>query len=349
MSIRSVSVLIAAGVVFTLAHSQPSGLLAFEGATSETAVSETAVRQAIQKSLPYIEEKGIYWIEKKKCVSCHRVSFMTWSLSAAARRGFDVDLARVNDWIDWSIEQGIPKPEGDKPVVTKNADGLSQQLIARAEYPSGETRTEAWNKYVDLISAEQSADGSWKPAGQLPGQKRKLDETADVSAAWHALALTRELASETDSARKGKLASTVNAATKSFDARKEAASTEWYVVQLLLALETSDESAVDVATKELVTLQKSDGSWGWLKSDPGDALATGMAVYALERSTSAATLTDEAVQSGIKFLVGTQRDDGSWAVKGTKEKKKANIEETAVYWGTTWAAIALLETLPAAQ
>jgi hypothetical protein len=342
MSIRSVSVLIAAGVVFAPAHSLPSGLLASEGATSET-----AVRQAIQKSLPYIEKQGIYWIEKKKCVSCHRVSFMTWSLSAAARRGFDVDLARVNEWIDWSIEQGIPKPAGDKPVVTKNADGLSQQLIARAEYPSGETRTEAWNKYVDLISAEQNADGSWMPAGQLPGQKRKLDETADVSAAWHALALTRELASATDPARKEKLMSTVNAATKSFGARKEAASTEWYVVRLLLALETGDDSAVDATTKELLALQKSDGSWGWLKSDPGDALATGMAIYALEKSTEAST--DAAVQSAIKFLVETQRDDGSWAVKGTKEKKKANIEETAVYWGTTWAAIGLLETLPVAQ
>jgi hypothetical protein len=342
MSIRSVSVLIAAGVVFAPAHSLPSGLLASEGATSET-----AVRQAIQKSLPYIEKQGIYWIEKKKCVSCHRVSFMTWSLSAAARRGFDVDLARVNEWIDWSIEQGIPKPAGDKPVVTKNADGLSQQLIARAEYPSGETRTEAWNKYVDLISAEQNADGSWMPAGQLPGQKRKLDETADVSAAWHALALTRELASATDPARKEKLMSTVNAATKSFGARKEAASTEWYVVRLLLALETGDDSAVDATTKELLALQKSDGSWGWLKSDPGDALATGMAIYALEKSTAAST--DAAVQSAIKFLVETQRDDGSWAVKGTKEKKKANIEETAVYWGTTWAAIGLLETLPVAQ
>ena len=272
---------------------------------------------------------------------------MTWSLSAAARRGFDVDLARVNEWIDWSIEQGIPKPAGDKPVVTKNADGLSQQLIARAEYPSGETRTEAWNKYVDLISTEQSADGSWKPAGQLPGQKRKLDETADVSAAWHALALTRELASATDPARKEKLMSTVNAATKSFGARKEAASTEWYVVRLLLALETGDDSAVDATTKELLALQKSDGSWGWLKSDTGDALATGMAIYALEKSTAAST--DAAVQSAIKFLVETQRDDGSWAVKGTKEKKKANIEETAVYWGTTWAAIGLLETLPVAQ
>ena len=344
MSIRPVSALIAAGVVFALAHALPSALLA-----SEEAASESAVRQAVQKTLPYIEKQGLYWIEKKKCVSCHRVSFMTWSLSAAARRGFDVDLAKVNEWIDWSIEDGIPKPDGDKPAVTNNADGLSQQLLARTEYPSDETRSEAWSKYVDLISAEQSEDGSWKPAGQLPSQKRKLDETTDVSAVWHALALTRELTSETDSTRKEKLTSTVNTATRKFGARKEAVSTEWYVVRLLLALETGDESAIAATTKELLAIQKTDGSWGWLKSDPGDALATGMALYALKKSTDAATLTDEATKLAIQFLIDTQRDDGSWAVKGTKEKKKSNVEETAVYWGTTWAAIALLETLPIAQ
>jgi len=338
---RSVIGLFAAGVISATVQFMSAELLA-----SDEATSETAVRQTIKKSLPFIEEKGLYWIEKKKCVTCHRVSFMTWSLSSAARRGFDVDLARVNEWIDWSIEKGIPKPDGDKPIATKNADGLSQQLLARVEYPSDETRNEAWGKYVDLVTAAQSADGSWKPAGQLPGQKRKIEETTDVSAVWHTLALTGELATEADSTRQETLQTSIDAATEKFSTRKEAASTEWYVVRLLLALETGDDPATAAATKDLLSIQKSEGSWGWLKSDPGDALATGMALYALVKSTEATPQSEQAIQSAIKFLVETQRDDGSWAVKGTKEKKKTKVEETAVYWGTTWAAIALLETLP---
>ncbi|MFT5328914.1 MAG: hypothetical protein ACI8P0_006832 [Planctomycetaceae bacterium] len=341
---RSVLAVFAAGLVSATVQFMPAELLA-----SEEPTSETAVRQTIEKSLPFIEEKGLYWIEKKKCVTCHRVSFMTWSLSSAARRGFDVDLAKVNEWINWSIEKGIPKPDGDKPVATKNADGLSQQLLARVEYPSDETRDAAWGKYVDLVTAAQSADGSWKPAGQLPGQKRKLEETTDVSAVWHTLALTGELATEPNEARKETLQTSVDAATKKFSTRKDAASTEWYVVRLLLALETGDAPATAAATKDLLAIQKSEGSWGWLKSDPGDALATGMALYALVKSTEATPQSEQAIQSAIKFLVETQRDDGSWAVKGTKEKKKTKVEETAVYWGTTWAAIALLETLPVVE
>jgi len=321
-------------------------LKAAEPFAAEKSTSEAAVRQAIEKSLPYVEEKGLFWIEKKKCVSCHRVSFMTWSFSAAARRGFDVDSAKVNEWIDWSIEQGIPKPEGDKPAASKNLDGLTQQLLARTEYPNDKTRGDAWSQYVDLITSGQRDDGLWMPAGQLPGQKRKIAETTDVSAAWHSLALTRELAAESDSTRQGVLKSAIDAAAKKFSARKDAASTEWYVARLLLALETRDESATAAATRELLEIQKPDGSWGWLKADPGDALATGMALYALVKSTGATPPRDKAVQHAIRFLVETQRDDGSWAVKGTKEKKKENVEETAVYWGTAWATIALLETLP---
>jgi len=117
----------------------------------------------------------------------------------------------------------------------------------------------------------------------------------------------------------------------------------------LLALESGDDAATETATKELLALQKSDGSWGWLKSDPGDALATGMSLYALVKSAEANAHDDKTVQGAIKFLIENQRQDGSWAVKGTKEKKKGRIEETAVYWGTTWAAIALLEMLPVVE
>ena len=341
---RTVLAVFVAGLIAATAQSMTAELLA-----SEEATSETEVRQTIKKSLPFIEEKGLYWIEKKKCVSCHRVSFMTWSLSSAARRGFGVDLAKVNEWIDWSIEKGIPRPDGDKPVATKNADGLSQQLLAKVEYPSDEARNKAWSQYVDLVTEAQSADGSWKPAGQLPGQKRKLAETTDVSAVWHTLSLTRELATESDVMRQETLKKSVDAAMKKFTARKDAVSTEWYVVRLLIALEMGDDPAAAAATKELLAIQQPNGSWGWLKSDPGDALATEMALYALVRSTEITPKRDKAVQSAIRFLVDTQRDDGSWAVKGTKEKKKTKVEETSVYWGTTWAAIALLETLPVVE
>ncbi|MCA9020956.1 MAG: hypothetical protein KDA74_12490, partial [Planctomycetaceae bacterium] len=73
-------------------------------------------------------------------------------------------------------------------------------------------------------------------------------------------------------------------------------------------------------------------------------LGTGMALYALLEA--GVDRQDATVKRAQQFLVSTQRPDGSWPVKGTKEKKKANVEETAVYWGTCWAVIGLVESLP---
>ena len=344
MPTRFVFPLIFVTVLCQTVHARADELVATENPTSEE-----AVRRTIEKSLPYVVEKGLYWIEEKKCVSCHRVSFMTWSLSSASRRGFDVDLAKVNEWIDWSITDGIPVSKDGKPVATNNADGLAQQLLSKHEYPSGETRDKSWSEYVDLLVAAQRKDGSWKPAGQLPGQKRPQPETTDVSTAWNTLALIREVEGAGDATRQETIKATIAAARKKFSGRKEAVSTEWYAVRLLLALELGDEAERATATTELLSHQKSDGSWGWLAADPGDALATGMSLYALATSSGSDPKCEDAVRRAVSFLVNTQDEDGSWAVKGTKEKKKGDVEETAVYWGTTWAAIALLETLPVVE
>ncbi|MFG0256000.1 MAG: hypothetical protein ACF787_13055, partial [Rhodopirellula sp. JB053] len=56
---------------------------------------------------------------------------------------------------------------------------------------------------------------------------------------------------------------------------------------------------------------------------------------------------DPSIKHAQQFLVNTQGDDGSWTVQGTKANKKDHVQETAVYRGTTWAAIGLMATLPA--
>lgn len=121
-------------------------------------------------------------------------------------------------------------------------------------------------------------------------------------------------------------------------------SIEWYVIRLLLAVQTNNATLRDAMIEQLRSLQKPDGGWGWMTADESDALGTGMAVYALLRAGT--ERTDTTIQRAQQFLVSTQRKDGSWPVKGTKAKKKGSIQETAVYWGTCWAVIGLVESLP---
>ena len=124
-------------------------------------------------------------------------------------------------------------------------------------------------------------------------------------------------------------------------------STEWYALQLLLAKGTQKQAKISASRKQLLSLQQEDGGWGWLANEESDALATGISLYAL--ITTGMPPEETSAGKAIQFLISTQQANGSWKVKGTKEKKKATVQETATYWGTAWATIGLLQTLPSEQ
>ena len=35
-----------------------------------------SARQAIERSLPFLEEKGVAWIKERGCVTCHQTTFL---------------------------------------------------------------------------------------------------------------------------------------------------------------------------------------------------------------------------------------------------------------------------------
>lgn len=282
----------------------------------------------IERSLPYIEKAGVSWIEKKECVSCHRISFMTWALDEAATHGFRVDQQKLTEWKNWSREALLAKRDEDDDLVgSRNVEGVSQVLWAEQTQSAPESK-----KLLALIVSGQSANGSWKAGGQLPAQKRPAPETVAVSTAWNALTLgLSEVEAAAESRRR---------ALEFLGKPIKAQSTEWFAVRLLLAVQDGDQKQVGAFIEQLLNVQHEDGGWGWLTADPSDALGTGMALYALSSVD-----TDEARTArtrAVSFLCSTQKPDGSWAVKGTKKNRKGKVAETASYWGTCWATIGLL-------
>ena len=76
---------------------------------------DLSLRQTIKRSIPYVELKGQEWIKKNKCVSCHQVNTMIWSLSLAKKKGFMVS-EKLESWIDWSVEESLKNNEKGKLV-----------------------------------------------------------------------------------------------------------------------------------------------------------------------------------------------------------------------------------------
>ncbi len=318
-------------------------LLAFrQSAVADDAPAvESDVRAAVSRSVPLIVENGEAWIEERGCVSCHRIGMMTWSLTEAARHGFAVDRTRLEEWVDWSLEATLAEDRktGD-PIGIRNPEGMGQLLLGRERTDVPASRQQAYESFVALLVRGQKAGGDWKPGGQLPQQKRPLAETTAVSTMWNTVALL-----DADE-RSEDVQNSLQAASKNIEMVKPGISTEWYVVRLLLAVKQGAASESDAWLQRLRSLQQSDGGWGWIADESSDALATGMALYAL-RQAGVAT-DDQTVRSAVGFLIATQLEDGSWEVHGTKEASREEFEETSGFWGTTWATLGLLRTLPGA-
>jgi mono/diheme cytochrome c family protein len=123
----------------------------------------------------------------------------------------------------------------------------------------------------------------------------------------------------------------------------------------LLGLHWAGEPAEKLAdlAKALLSQQRKDGGWAQLPKLESDAYATGQALYALSRAVKHPA-TSPAWQHGLRFLLGTQCDDGSWHVISRAYPFQPTMDSGFPHgrdsWisaaGTSWAVLAMTEALP---
>jgi hypothetical protein len=284
-------------------------------------------RVLVERSLPFLREQGLAWIDKRDCTSCHQVPAMLWSWNLATAAGIAGGEDLVREWTPWAADWRHWNKTGDKDGVDKvsagNVDTMNFLLLGRAANEAG-----AWvTEFRSQLLKNQQADGSWKPGGQLPLGKRPARETAEVTTQWTLLALA-SLAEPVPGEVLAKAEAYLAAAAPGV-------STEWHALRLL---RHPEDEALRAA---LLKLQKPEGGWGWRVDEPGDAFGTGLALYALVRS--GVPLADPALQRALDWLQTTQSPAGSWPVPSTRARDKNKINATATYWGTAWTVIALLE------
>jgi hypothetical protein len=320
-------------------------------AAEEKLPTPADVRKAVEKSLPYLEEEGLAWMERRSatnptgCVSCHRVAFMVWSHDEARRRGFAVDADKVEKWTAWALERMTARgKEGG------GLDTMSQMILARdpaapwTDKPAA--KREGSDHFLTLwenIVERQRADGSWPPEGQLTSP-------AEVTTGWAILALASRDG-------KGKTSATSRERALAFlEKTKPDDSTEALLLRFLVERRFGKPERAAELRKELLGRQNTDGGWAYRNGGKeSDAFAAGQVLYAL--SEAGLDGSDPIVRRAWKFLVSTQSRNGSWIVptsaihvgKGQKTTEAwiRKTDEVYTYWGSGWATIGLLRTLPA--
>lgn len=285
------------------------------------------MRAVVERSLPFLEKKGVEWKDQRKCSSCHHVTFMLWSFREAGERGFAVDAGKLDGWTNWAVELARTATNKEGQKGGQGLDTMVQLILAR----SPKADEAPYRELAEIVRGMQKADGSWPAGGQLPSQRRDKIETDEVTTMWTLLAF-QSLTPDSDATRDKALAW--------LESRKPGPSVESLALQLLVDRQLGKGTRTEPLLKELLARQNEDGGWGWLKGEPSDALGTGQVLYVLSRVGGG----EEAVRRAWKFLARTQKADGSWTVPSTKPTSKDL--SMAAYWGTGWSTIGILRTLP---
>ena len=290
-------------------------------------------RQTADRAIPYIEKDGTTWIKDRKCLSCHYAGYMLWSFHDASERGFSIDKEKMAGWTTWSLSQR--KDHG--------AEGAAQSLLARDRSDASEETVKSIEALRDFILSKQEKDGFWKPGGQLPGQKRPVSETTQVSTMICLLGLA------TIDQPNEKATESLNNAVAWIkktppNGNDPAVSGEWYTMRLIVEKKYGEPKEVEALRDKILAAQQSDGGWGWLWADKSDAFGTGLALYAL--AEGGVPSTSPAIERAWKFLIETQTDEGSWIVNGTKASTKDKPHSMSSFWGSTWALMGLSKSLP---
>ncbi len=84
-----------------------SFMVAAVRADEPTQVSDVMVREAVTRSLPFLEKEGVAWMNDHGCMSCHHVPFLLWTHRTAQIHGLPVDVKKLEAWDEWTRKDSL--------------------------------------------------------------------------------------------------------------------------------------------------------------------------------------------------------------------------------------------------
>jgi ankyrin repeat protein len=318
-------------------------LLAKSGARSEDDPAPTLqvargnnIVAAVERSLPPIQRADLAFTKKSGCTSCHNEGLAQMTLGVVRRAGFHVDERMAANevkavetfWEEWNdrLLQGVAPGGPAYTLLGLNAMEYKGSLVTDA--------------IAREIQMKQFADGHWTYG--CGGSRAPLCGTqiANTAISMRALQLYAPPALKAEFER-----SIQRAADWLVEARSD--ENEDLVFRVFGLAWAGRKDALRQAMTQLVAAQRGDGGWSDIPSMNSTAYAAGEALMALHEAGM--PVSDPAYQRGIKFLLSTQLEDGSWYIKthslAVQPYFDAGFPHGRDQWisasGTAWAAMTL--------
>ena len=286
-------------------------------------------RAAAERALSLLSRTSQEFFQQSGCGACHH-GVSTLMASNAARAATVSVPADPTQILSRSLVAAIA---ADLPNLLQGTstggatDTASNYLtgLAAANYPA-DINTDILVHYIAL---NQAPDGSWNTTGGIarpPSEDTIAGKTAFSIRALRSYPLAgRQVEIDGRIARAKQYLLAVQPITAYEHAEK--------LIGLLWA--GASPSELETAAKPLLGLQRKDGGFSQNPHLSSDAYATGIVLWALQQATVIPT-SHPLYQRGVKYLVDTQRADGSWHVASRSPKFQPYFESGFPYQGDQW-------------
>jgi ankyrin repeat protein len=334
---------------FQAAGSVSSAVDSDQPPTEVKLVEEAGLRAASAKALKLVQHSQVVWYKKQVCTSCHHQLLPEIPINLARERGVPVDetIARDTTASAFAYLRDLDLQVQGYDYIDVLFDGWA--LYAADVAGVGPSLASAAS--AQFIASRQLPDGSWPTMDNRPPQSYSRFTTTAVCAQ----ALTRYLPEQFKEEKEARVRR-----AREWLLKSQPRTTEDATFRLLGLLWTgADEKARQKAARQLVAEQRGDGGWAQLPALASDAYATGEVLFALHKAVGLPA-NDASYQRGVSFLLKTQESDGSWRIKSRLHPPApvsppfVNVEfppfqhdQFISIMGTTWAATALMQAIPA--
>lgn len=303
------------------------------------------IRSAVARAIPLLEKGSAGSAEHRTCFTCHNQALPVMALSEAKNRDFTVDednLARQLKHTFDHLERGrknylAGKGQGGRVLTA----GYALWALESGGHKPDKT-TAAVASF--LLQYQDNAD-HWRHPGNRPPSSG-----SDFATTYVAL---RGLTVFGTDEQQAKIATRIDT-VREWLLKSEPQDTE-DLVFCLRSLKYADSAgeAIDQTVKALVGRQREDGGWAQISERKSDAYATATAIVALIQAGNRPA-DNLVVERGLRFLIDSQRADGTWHVvtrakpfqtyyeSGFPHEKDQFISIAA----SSWATLALTVSLP---
>ncbi|HEY6616477.1 MAG TPA: ankyrin repeat domain-containing protein, partial [Vicinamibacterales bacterium] len=303
-------------------------------------------RVSLTRSLSRLTEVAPKFRDQATCISCHHNAMPALAAATARRKGIEVDEVRakknLNDILTF-FTSAVPRMTMGDPAVGGEAitTGYAQMALLAEGHPLDVTT----GVMTHWLMARQMPDGRWLGNGlnRPPSEYSLITHTAIAAGGLKSYPLP---------GRKSEVEVSLRLARRWLLAAQPKSAEERAMRLMGLVWTDASRAQVADAIKAVRDQQEAGGGWSQFGRTPPDAYATGLSLYALHMAGIAAT--DDTYKKGVAFLLATQYQDGTWLVRTHSFPVQRYFESGFPYgrhqWistaGTSWASLAIAQTLP---